>query len=614
MTGQYKVEFTPIGRRLEVPGDVSLLAAAQHAGADLAAVCGGAGICGTCQVRLIKGRLSPVTEVETETLSADQLNAGYRLACQAYPAGDVRIEIPPESMPAVQRLQVDGQDRLFDLDPAVVPLDLEIPLPANTDLRSDFTRVDQEVQQKGFSLLKADLAGITRLSEMLRAQDWKVRLAVRPGQEAALLVATLPAGTPLYGLAVDMGSTKLALYLVDLASGITVAKTGVMNPQIAFGEDIVSRIAFANQAIDNQALLQTRLVETLNQAITGMCAEAGIVRSQVVDAVLVGNTAMHHFFCRLPVRQLGAAPYVPAVAEPLDILAGEIGLALADGALLHTPANIAGYIGGDHTSALLSIYPEAKDQRVVLVDIGTNTEISLIDRGRIFSCSTASGPAFEGAHIKDGMRASAGAIEKVRIEDGNIHVTTIGRVPAVGICGTGILSGIAELLDAHIIDRRGAMDREHERVRLANNNSEFVLVEAGDSGVGRDIVITRKDVHEIQLAKSAIRTGINVLLQTAGIGAEEVERWIIAGAFGTFLDLASAVRIGMFPDVPLERYHQVGNAAGAGAKMMLLSKKNRAAACQLAGEVNYIELTIYPGFTDSFIQSMYFSQEISHRK
>ena len=609
MTENHKVEFIPIGRRLEVSAEVSLLAAAQQAGADLTAVCGGVGICGTCQVRLIKGMLSPVTDVEEETLSADQLKNGYRLACQAYPSGDVRIEIPPESMPAVQRLQVEGQDMLFDLDPAVIPLDLEIPLPVNTDLRSDFTRVDHEVQKMGFSPLQADLAGITCLSQMLRTQDWKVRLAVNPGQIATGLVTTLPWGTPLYGLAVDMGSTKLALYLIDLANGITVAKTGVMNPQIAFGEDIVSRIAFANLSVENQTLLQTRLVETMNQAIAGMCSEAGITRSQVVDAVLVGNTAMHHFFCRLPVRQLGTAPYVPAVTEPLDILASEVGLALADGARLHTPANIAGYIGGDHTSALLSIYPEAKDQQVVLVDIGTNTEISLIDHGRIYSCSTASGPAFEGAHIKDGMRASAGAIEKVRIDGGNVHVTTIGRAPAVGICGTGILSGIAELLDAHIIDRRGAMDKQHARVRMARNNSEFVLVDASNSGIGRDIVITRKDVHEIQLAKSAIRTGINTLLQTAGIGAESVDRWIIAGAFGTFLDLASAIRIGMFPDVPLERYHQVGNAAGAGAKMMLLSKKNRAAACHLAGEVSYIELTIYPGFTDSFIQAMYFSKE-----
>jgi uncharacterized 2Fe-2S/4Fe-4S cluster protein (DUF4445 family) len=554
--------------------------------------------------------LSPVTDVEAETLSAEQLKNGYRLACQAYPAGDVRIEIPPESMPVVQRLQVDGQEILFDLDPAVLPLDLDVPVPENTDLRSDFTRVDQEVQKKGFSPLHADLAGITRLSEMLRAQDWKVRLAVSPGDDAASLVTTLPWGTALYGLAVDMGSTKLALYLVDLGTGITAAKTGVMNPQIAFGEDIVSRIAFANQGLENQALLQTRLVDTLNQAIAGLCFEAGIARSQVVDAVLVGNTAMHHFFCRLPVRQLGTAPYVPAVTEPLDILASEVGLAVADGARLHTPANIAGYIGGDHTSALLSIYAEASSQRVVLVDIGTNTEISLIDHGRIFSCSTASGPAFEGAHIKDGMRASPGAIEKVRIEDGKVHVTTIGRVPAVGICGTGILSGIAELLDAQIIDRRGSMNRMHEQVRMVKNNSEFVLVPAQDPGIGKDIVITRKDVHEIQLAKSAIRTGINVLLQTAGIAAEDVERWIIAGAFGTFLDLDSAVRIGMFPDVPLERYHQVGNAAGAGAKMMLLSKKYRASACQLAGEVSYIELTIYPGFSDSFIQAMYFEKEV----
>ncbi len=610
MTKLCKVEFSPIGRRLEVPEGVSILSAAQKAGVDLAAVCGGVGICGTCKVRLIKGKLSPVTDAEAETLGEDQLKNGYRLACQSYPAGDVRIEIPTESMPTVQRLQVDGQEMLFDLDPTVVPLDIEVPGPTNADLRSDFTRVNQEVQKKGLHPLRSDLAGITYLSETLRSQNWKVRLVIRPGQEETTLITTLPWGTPLFGLAVDMGSTKLALYLIDLASSITSAKTGVMNPQISFGEDIVSRIAFSNQSYENLVLLQTRLLDTLNQAIASMCSESGITRSQIVDAALVGNSAMHHFFCRLPVRQLGTAPYVPAVTEPLDIQACEVGLAVAEGARLHTPANIAGYIGGDHTAALLSIYAEANTQRVVLVDIGTNTEISLIDHGRIFSCSTASGPAFEGAHIKDGMRASAGAVEKVRIEDGKVHISTIGRVPAVGICGTGILSAIAELLDAHIIDRRGAMDKQHVRVRMVNNNSEFVLVDAQDSGIEKDIVITRKDIHEIQLAKSAIRTGIDVLLQTAKLQAEDVDRWVIAGAFGTFLDLASAIRIGMFPDVPLERYHQIGNAAGAGAKMMLLSKKNRVTACRLARDVSYIELTIYPGFTDSFIQSMYFPNEI----
>ena len=511
-------------------------------------------------------------------------------------------------MPAMQRLQVEGQESLFALEPAVQPLDVKTVSPTNTDLRSDFTRANEEVIRAGFAPLQADLAGITQLSKTLRKENWSVRLAIRPEDDSTRLIAALPTLTPLYGLAVDMGSTKLAVYLVDVISGVTVAQTGVMNPQISYGEDIVSRIAFANREQGNRITLQTRLVETLNQALAGLCEETHIERSQIVDGVLVGNTAMHHFFCQLPVTQLGAAPYVPVVTAALDFMANEVGLEISSGAFLHTPPNIAGYIGGDHTSALLTIFEEAANQTVALVDIGTNTEISLLHKGQIVSCSTASGPAFEGAHIKDGMRASAGAVEKVRIEDNQVCATTVGGAPAVGICGTGILSAISEMLNQHILDRRGAFNKAHTLMKMAEHSNEIVLVSAENSGTGRNIVVTRRDVHEIQLAKGAIRTGIDALLQTTGVNAEEVGSWVIAGAFGTFLDLASAVRIGMFPNVPLERYHQVGNAAGSGAKQMLLSKYKRQQAKEIASRVHYIELTVYPGFTDHFIQAMYFDE------
>jgi uncharacterized 2Fe-2S/4Fe-4S cluster protein (DUF4445 family) len=425
----------------------------------------------------------------------------------------------------------------FVLQPAVIPVDLALSPPELEDLRSDLTRSSQALEELGLPPLEGDLAALTALSEGLRAHDWQVRLAIRQNDNHSQLVAVLPPGTPLLGLAVDMGSTKLALYLIDLNSGATLASTGVMNPQIAYGEDVVSRIAFANKSEDNHRLLQTRLVETLNEVIHTLCAQAGASPAEIVEAVMVGNTAMHHFFCGLPVTQLGASPYIPAVSQPLLIKAIEVGLNIASSGSVYLPANIAGYVGADHTAALLASRANQDGRTFVLVDIGTNTEISLAHGEQIFTCSTASGPAFEGAHIRDGMRAAPGAIERVTIAGGEVQTVTIGGLAPVGLCGTGILTAISEMLQNDVLDMRGVFDRSADRVRTVDKRAEFVLVTADKTGHGRDVVVTRKDVHEIQLAKGAIRAGIGVLLDEANITVEDVDEWVIAGAFGTYLDL-----------------------------------------------------------------------------
>jgi uncharacterized 2Fe-2S/4Fe-4S cluster protein (DUF4445 family) len=460
--------------------------------------------------------------------------------------------------------------------------------------------------------LETDLAALSLLSETLRKQDWHIKLAVGdeglPGLSGCRrwLAGTFAPSTKLLGLAVDLGSTKLAFYLVDLATGFTLAQTGVMNPQIAYGEDVVSRIAFANHSEENRRLLQTRLVNIINQTAAGLCELAGASTEQVVDAVLAGNTAMHHFISGLPVRQLGAAPYIPSVSTPLSFPAAEIGLEFAPGARVYLPANIAGYVGADHTAALLSSGITDGQGSSVLVDIGTNTEISLVHQGCVYSCSTASGPAFEGAHIHDGMRAAPGAIDRVHIRPDGVHFSTIQNAAPTGICGTGILQAVSEMLDASLLDERGRLNRHDSRIRIADGRTEFVLVPAEQSGSGREILVTRNDVNEIQLAKGAIRSGIDILLRVAGLDAAHIDRWVIAGAFGTWLDLPSAIRIGMFPEVPLERFRQVGNAAGMGAKQMLLDSRTRDESARLAAGVEYVELTVYPGFTDIFLQNMYF--------
>jgi uncharacterized 2Fe-2S/4Fe-4S cluster protein (DUF4445 family) len=317
-----------------------------------------------------------------------------------------------------------------------------------------------------------------------------------------------------------------------------------------------------------------------------------------LDVVLVGNTIMHHLFIGLPVEQLGHAPFTPATTRPLTIPASELGLNLGPGAKAYLPPVIAGYVGADHIAMLLATEAWKSPCNVIALDIGTNTEISLTANGKVTCCSCASGPAFEGAHIHAGMRASPGAIERARWSDGKIQWQSIGNLPPVGICGSGILDVVAALQDGGLVKPTGVLK--------TGSGSEIVLVPAAQTGLGRDLVVTRKDVHEIQLAKSAIRVGVEILLQNAGLKYTDLDEFIVAGAFGTYLDLRSAVRTGMFPPLPLERFRQVGNAAGVGAKQMLVSVDKRREAETIAGQIGYVELTSQVSFTPLFMEHLCF--------
>ncbi|HHY87448.1 MAG TPA: DUF4445 domain-containing protein [Chloroflexi bacterium] len=591
--------FQPVGRKITLPAGVNLLTAAQQAGVEIVAACSGVGICGTCRVQVIQGRVSDPTPTELNHLSGEELNAGYRLACQTEALSDLRLHLPPSSLARGQQLQVEGKDAGTAFSPAVRVLDLQLPKPSLADLRSDLTRINDAAAEAGCAKLDPTPALIAGLSTYLREHDWTARLALRPGRETSGLVGWCSPQDRVLGLALDIGSTKIAAYLVDLETGATLGSLGVMNPQISYGEDVVSRIAYANRGEHNRRQLQSVLVDAVQAAAETLCRQASADVRQIMDVVAVGNTAIHHFFCGLPVEPLGASPYLPVVQSALSFPAAELGLHFSPGAWVYLPPNIAGYVGADHTAALLATRTYREQESTLLLDIGTNTEISLIHRGTIYSCSTASGPAFEGAHINDGVRAVPGAVERVLVNpDGELVVQTIGAEAPIGICGSGILSAIAALHQTGRIDRRGVLTGSGEK--------RFVLVPASQSGHGRDIAITRRDVHEIQLAKAAIRTGINILLRYAGIQPEDVQRWIVAGAFGTHIDLRAAVQIGLFPPLPLERFEQVGNAAGMGARQMLLSAALRQEADAFTREIQYIELTTEPEFQDQYVSSMYF--------
>ncbi len=621
---RFTIHLQPIGRRIQIRPDQSILEAAQLAGVEINSVCGGVGVCEACRVRVIKGQLSDPTLDEQNAFSTDEVRQGFRLACQAYPQSDVVIDIPPESLSTPQRLQLESQQKSQELDPVVRQSTVEIQPPSIEDLRSDVTRLRAALQPEAGNL-ELDYCVIQKLPGLCRSSGWKIQAIFHQSK----LIQILPA-TPrprILGLAVDIGTTKVAAYFVDIESGGILAQAGSMNPQIAFGEDVISRISYLINHPDqrkhpNQNLLHQRIIEGLNKLIDKMLSEIAdplISHENIVDAVVVGNTAMHHLFAGLPVEQLGISPYVPAVSEALYIPAKDIGLAIAPAALVYLPPNIAGYVGADHVAMLLpTIYPyysdsDKKHSKVMAIDIGTNTEISLLNNGKITSCSCASGPAFEGAHIQFGMRAAPGAIEKIQITpEKKILYKTIGDQEPVGLCGSGILDAIAEMYTADLIDSKGMFLNNHPNMHIEGRNMEFVLVPAAESGHHQEIVLTRRDVNEIQLAKGAIRAGINILLAEAGLMAQDLDAFIIAGAFGTYIDIRSAMKIGMFPFLPLERCHQVGNAAGAGARQMLLSKRYRQIASELANQIHYIELSNHPKFADEFSKSLFFpAKELS---
>jgi len=591
----FEIDFEPIGRRVTCEAGATLLDAAQQAGVMLSAICGGEGSCGRCVIRVMSGQVSPPNSTEEVQLGQTDVTAGWRLACQTEIASDVRVHVPPDSLVTEQRIQTEGQALAVELDPAVRAFDVRLAPPALHDLRSDAARLRDAVN---VPRLTFDTYALRRLPDDLRAWDFRACVFVRDSQ----VVAVRPVGTSPLGLAVDIGTTKLAAYLVDLSSGQTLASAGAMNPQIAYGEDVMARISHAIDHAGGGEQLRGAVVEAINHLARELCAQASLNVADIADVVIVGNTAMHHLFLGLPVEQLGLAPYVPAESAALDVLARDVGLNLAPGAHVHLLPNIAGFVGADHVAMLLATGLAERNDVVLGMDIGTNTEVSLRANGKHWACSTASGPAFEGAHIRHGMRAAPGAIERVAIHDGHVFLKTVDDEPPVGICGSGILDLVAQMFRAGVLNSRGAM-LEHPRVRRGENGPEFVVV-PGDENGGREITFSRADVSEIQLAKGAMRAGVNILLKRAGVTEADIGEVIIAGAFGTYLDAQSGLDIGMFPRVERHRIRQVGNAAGAGARMTLLSIAEREHAIRIAHQVEYVELTAEKDFQSEFAQAL----------
>lgn len=592
-----QVDFEPIGKRVEIHTGQTILEAAQKGGIAILSICGGIGLCQDCRVKVIEGQVSDLTADEAKAFTVEEKASGYRLACQTKVFGNIKIDVPSDSISGHQRLQLESLECTPEIYPLVRPVDIFFPYSQSSGNKSILL---ETLASMGYGGLICPPSKLRSLGRFLQKNDRRVRVVV----DRQKILSLLPYGTAIYGLAVDIGTTKIAIFIVNLETGEIAYQNGLMNPQIAYGEDVIARISYANQSPLHLNELRVRLIDALNQSIIDGCQVLAIHPRQILDAVIVGNTVMHHLFAGLPVSQLGEAPYHPAITQSMILEAAKAGLVISPEANIYLPPIIAGYVGADHTAMLIDSQVQLATDTVIALDIGTNTEISLKTPRGLYSCSCASGPAFEGARIMMGMRAGPGAIEKVELIRGELKLSTIDNIRPVGICGSGILDAVAVMRMDGAIDRRGALQKGHPRLINKDHQVMYLLVPGIDSGTGDDIVVSHKDVNEIQLAKAAIRAGIEILIGQAGIKPIDIDRFIIAGAFGTYINLKSAIQIGMFPDLPLNRFVQVGNAAGAGARHMLLSTHAREAGETLAHKSNYIELTTYRKFLDLFTESM----------
>jgi len=608
----------------------NILQAAQDLGVAIESICGGKQTCGKCRVRVEEGvfgreplrsrrrNLSPFTAEEEKFIGQNEKEAGYRLACAAELQGDALIYLPAETQRQQQVIRKDAREISVDLNPGVKSYYLELSPPSLREPLGDFERL-QRALQNTFSLnhLSIDYPTLQTLPQRLRDGDWKVTAFVWMDRE--LLDIRPGRIEKFYGLAVDIGTTTLAVYLCDLKNGEIVVTDSMMNPQVIYGEDIMSRITYATMNPgDGLKHLKQAITDGLNGIIGSVANSAAIIPEDIFEMVVVGNTAMHHIFLGIEPRYLGLSPFPPAFHHSLDMKARDLGLKMHPAANVHILPIEAGFVGADNVGVLISQVPYDRKEMSLIIDIGTNGELVLGNKRRLISSSCATGPALEGAQLRFGMRAAAGAIERVRIDPKTLEVKykviglekwsddcLPGEIQARGICGSGIIEVVAEMFRAGVLENSGRFSAHSTcpRLRKGEKGYEFVIATAEETAINQDITVSIPDIRAVQLAKAALYAGAKVMMRVLGV--ERVDQVILAGAFGSAVDRERAMILGMFPDCDLENVSSVGNAAGDGARMALLNHKKRTEADRIAREVEYIELTTYPNFTEEFVAAMH---------
>ncbi|MCF8027939.1 MAG: ASKHA domain-containing protein [Desulfobacteraceae bacterium] len=603
------VTFQPSGLSAEVPAASLLTDALTAAGIFLPLDCGGNGTCGRCRV-MVSGRVAEPTAAEKHLLGHEQIHKGWRLACQTKAMGDLQVRVPETAETAGSSWPIDESDvrRIKSSAPLIVTVTCEPSPPVSDDPRSDLGRIIETIlEQTGTDRPHADHLTAAELSRQARLLNWRFNAFMR-GSE---LVGIAEPGQAPLGMAVDLGSTKLAAYLVDLGSGAVVAARGRLNPQVAFGADVVTRLQMALRQKGDGNRLTVLIREALDRLAGELAAEAGVLRSRICEMTLVGNSVMAHLFLGLPLEQLGAPPFVAALDQAMNIKARELGLCLAPGAYLYMPPLVGGFVGSDNLSMIMAADLDRPGSCRLGLDIGTNTEVVVTvpdSQTPLFIASAPSGPTFEGAHLSSGMRAVAGAVARVFIQNGEPVCQTIDGSRPAGICGSGIIDAMATMLEHGIINHRGHLNPALPRVAADSHSIHYVLVPGYQSATGQDIVITQSDISQIQLAKAAINGAVSTLFALAGLPLSALSEIVLAGSFGSHFDVANARRIGLIPGISGAVCRQVGNAAGRGAQMMLNDHESRYRALDIQKSVRYVELTSLSLFNSVFARSLCFPE------
>jgi uncharacterized 2Fe-2S/4Fe-4S cluster protein (DUF4445 family) len=616
-----RVTFLPSGLTVEVRPGVTLLDVAEAAGVEIDAPCGGQGRCGRCKVT-VQG--DGVARRASAHLSAEEAAEGVALACKAVVEGDAVVAIPPprerrhrprghavaepEALPVVCDWRQDPAMRMFDLD---------IEPPSLTDNTSDFDRLQRALtQQHGIKEVRAELPMLRRLGRDLRMANWKVRVALEMRDWVygtylpPRLVRIYPSvfGQRSMGVAVDLGTTSVVAYLVDFETGRVVDSESAYNKQIACGDDVISRIIYTRRE-GGLARLQRLAVETINELLIVLQERNRIENYEIHEVTLAGNTTMTHLLLGIDPRFLREEPYIPTVSVPPGLIAGELGIDANPLARVHALPCVGSYVGGDITAGVISSGLYATDKLTVFVDIGTNGEMVLGNRDWLVACACSAGPAFEGGGVGCGMRATTGAIEDVWIDSHTLETSyrTIDDAPPRGICGSGLIDLVAELFATGVIDRSGHLRRELPtgRVREGLGGVEYVVAWGDETDDGRDIAVTESDVSSLLRAKAAVYAGIAVLCRSVGVDLADVEQFLIGGAFGEYIDVEKAIRIGLLPDLPPERFKFLGNTSALGAYTALLCVKARHDVLDVAAKMTYIELSADNAFMDEYTSALF---------
>ena len=619
------VVFTPSGKRGRFPVGTPLLQAARSLGVDIDSVCGGRGICGRCQILVAEGEfakhgissradsLTPLSEPEMRYAKRQTLAEGRRLSCSAKLLRDVVVDVPSSSQVHRQVVRKDADTRDIKLNPLLRLHYVEVQQPDMHDPSGDLRRLLDALESEWqLSGLECDLSTLQVLQPTLRAGQWKVTVAVHAGKQ---LIGVWPGfHEKAFGMAVDVGSTTIAAHLCDLLSGELVAAAGVMNPQIRFGEDLMSRVSYSMMNPGGFVQMTSAVREALSTLAAEVAATAGVTAQDILEATIVGNPIMHHLVLGIDPVELGGAPFALAVDQALTVTAKALDLNIHPNARIYLLPCIAGHVGADTAGMILAERPDLSDELTLLVDVGTNAEIVLGNRERMLACSSPTGPAFEGAQISCGQRAAPGAIERVRIDPKTLEPRfkiignefwsddpQFGDANITGVCGSGIIEVIAEMYLSGVINQDGVIDgalaSQSDRIIVNGRTFAYVL-----RRVEVTLQITQNDVRAIQLGKAALYAGIRLLMEKLGV--ETVDRILLAGAFGSHIDVKYAMILGMIPDCDLSKVRSAGNAAGTGARIALLDSTSRTAIEEIVRRVEKIETAIEPRFQQHFVEAM----------